>query len=200
MRKPAVPPVNASCVPWRRSRLPGFMESNNRRLARVRELLKQEVAEILRQELQNEGSGSDGECRWGWRDLRSAIVFLGFVGTLASASAPVVLAEQAGLIRTCWPDGPPQVYSRTPIPDRRLNRNRAGFSPCWTNSNITPRPPSRRQPLMKPAPKPVEQILEALAPAKKVCIVGHIRPDGDCIGSQMGLALALENAGKEVTV
>ncbi|MFO1459932.1 MAG: bifunctional oligoribonuclease/PAP phosphatase NrnA [Verrucomicrobiota bacterium] len=53
---------------------------------------------------------------------------------------------------------------------------------------------------MKPAPKPVEQILEALAPAKKVCIVGHIRPDGDCIGSQMGLALALENAGKEVTV
>jgi phosphoesterase RecJ-like protein len=53
---------------------------------------------------------------------------------------------------------------------------------------------------MKPVPKPVEQILEALADVRTVCIVGHIRPDGDCIGSQLGLALALENAGKTVTV
>lgn len=53
---------------------------------------------------------------------------------------------------------------------------------------------------MKPAPKAVEQILETLTEARTVCIVGHIRPDGDCIGSQMGLALALENAGKQVTV
>lgn len=53
---------------------------------------------------------------------------------------------------------------------------------------------------MKTAPKPVRDLLEALDGAKSVCIVGHIRPDGDCIGSQVGLALALENAGKEVTV
>ncbi|MEI9961525.1 MAG: hypothetical protein WDM76_10475 [Limisphaerales bacterium] len=26
----------------------------------------------------------------------------------------------------------------------------------------------------------------------------HIRPDGDCIGSQLGLALALQNEGKKV--
>ncbi|MBX3731133.1 MAG: bifunctional oligoribonuclease/PAP phosphatase NrnA [Verrucomicrobiae bacterium] len=53
---------------------------------------------------------------------------------------------------------------------------------------------------MKPAPKAVEQILEALATCRTVCVVGHIRPDGDCIGSQVGLGLALEGAGKSVTI
>jgi bifunctional oligoribonuclease and PAP phosphatase NrnA len=53
---------------------------------------------------------------------------------------------------------------------------------------------------MKSCPKVVEQILDVLRAARTVCVVGHVRPDGDCIGSQLGLALALENAGKEVTV
>ena len=53
---------------------------------------------------------------------------------------------------------------------------------------------------MKPIPKTVERILESLEEAKTICIVGHVRPDGDCIGSQLGLAMALENAGKTVTV
>ena len=53
---------------------------------------------------------------------------------------------------------------------------------------------------MKDLPKVVEAILEALKEARTVCVVGHIRPDGDCIGSQLGLALALEAAGKEVTI
>jgi len=53
---------------------------------------------------------------------------------------------------------------------------------------------------MKSPPKTVQDLLEALTGVKTVCIVGHIRPDGDCIGSQVGLAVALENAGKTVTV
>jgi len=53
---------------------------------------------------------------------------------------------------------------------------------------------------MKAAPKPVRDLLLALEGAKTVCVVGHVRPDGDCIGSQVGLALALEGAGKTVTV
>jgi bifunctional oligoribonuclease and PAP phosphatase NrnA len=53
---------------------------------------------------------------------------------------------------------------------------------------------------MKAAPKPVRDLLEALEGVKSVCVVGHVRPDGDCIGSQVGLALALEGAGKTVTV
>lgn len=77
------------------------MQENNRRLARVRELLKQEVAEILRQELSIEEVGLLTVNAVGvGRDLRSAIVFLGFVGTPAQRKrAPVVLAETAGLIR-----------------------------------------------------------------------------------------------------
>jgi len=77
------------------------MQENNRRLARVRELLKQEVAEILRQELSIEEVGLLTVNAVGvGRDLRSAIVFLGFVGTPAQRKrAPVVLAENAGLIR-----------------------------------------------------------------------------------------------------
>lgn len=43
-------------------------------------------------------------------------------------------------------------------------------------------------------------IITALTEASSVCVVGHVRPDGDCIGSQLGLGLALRNAGKSVTV
>ena len=49
-------------------------------------------------------------------------------------------------------------------------------------------------------PKAVENILAAIDAAQAILVVGHIRPDGDCIGSQVGLALALEGAGKDVTV
>lgn len=44
----------------------------------------------------------------------------------------------------------------------------------------------------------VERIIEIIHKFKTFCIVGHIRPDGDCVGSQLALAMALQNAGKEV--
>lgn len=53
---------------------------------------------------------------------------------------------------------------------------------------------------MKSHPKNIDRILEIIREHKTFCIVGHIRPDGDCIGSQLGLALALRNDGKKVTV
>lgn len=46
----------------------------------------------------------------------------------------------------------------------------------------------------------VTSIIEALNQAGSVCVVGHVRPDGDCVGSQLGLGLALYNAGKNVAV
>ena len=52
---------------------------------------------------------------------------------------------------------------------------------------------------MKPPPQIVRRILDGIRDARSVCIVGHIRPDGDCIGSQLGLALALKNEGKRVS-
>lgn len=42
------------------------------------------------------------------------------------------------------------------------------------------------------------EIKERLAEAKKVVIASHIRPDGDAIGSLLGLGLALKDAGKSV--
>ncbi len=52
---------------------------------------------------------------------------------------------------------------------------------------------------MKVHPKIVDRIIEAIKESETICVVGHIRPDGDCIGSQLGLTLALINAGKKVT-
>jgi bifunctional oligoribonuclease and PAP phosphatase NrnA len=51
---------------------------------------------------------------------------------------------------------------------------------------------------MKPRLKILERILTEIRNSKTVCIVGHVRPDGDCIGSQLGLAQALLNEGKNV--
>jgi phosphoesterase RecJ-like protein len=51
---------------------------------------------------------------------------------------------------------------------------------------------------MKSHPKIIDRVLEGLRASATLCVVGHIRPDGDCIGSQLGLTLALLNEGKKV--
>ena len=53
---------------------------------------------------------------------------------------------------------------------------------------------------MKKHPPIIDRILEIIREHKTFCIVGHMRPDGDCIGSQVALALALRAEGKKVTV
>ena len=53
---------------------------------------------------------------------------------------------------------------------------------------------------MKSYPQIIDRILEIIREHRTFCIVGHMRPDGDCIGSQLGLALALKAEGKRVTV
>lgn len=51
---------------------------------------------------------------------------------------------------------------------------------------------------MKSHPQIIDRILEAVREAKSICVVGHVRPDGDCIGSQLGLTFALRGEGKRV--
>ncbi len=51
---------------------------------------------------------------------------------------------------------------------------------------------------MKPHPKIIDRIIEGIAQHRTFCIVGHMRPDGDCVGSQLGLTLALRGEGKQV--
>src|SRR5213592_3484252 len=51
---------------------------------------------------------------------------------------------------------------------------------------------------MKTHPKIIDRILEGIRQSRTICVVGHIRPDGYCIGSQLGLTLALQGEGKKV--
>jgi bifunctional oligoribonuclease and PAP phosphatase NrnA len=51
---------------------------------------------------------------------------------------------------------------------------------------------------MKTYPKIIDRVLEGIRDSQTICIVGHIRPDGDCVGSQLGLALALKNEKRKV--
>lgn len=51
---------------------------------------------------------------------------------------------------------------------------------------------------MKRNPRIVLRILDTIRENQTFCVVGHVRPDGDCIGSQLGLTLALRNEGKKV--
>ncbi|MGH7980526.1 MAG: DHH family phosphoesterase, partial [Limisphaerales bacterium] len=47
-------------------------------------------------------------------------------------------------------------------------------------------------------PKIIDRIVETIREHKSFCVVGHVRPDGDCVGSQLALAIALRNDGKRV--
>lgn len=44
----------------------------------------------------------------------------------------------------------------------------------------------------------IAAIKERLGQAQKILITSHVRPDGDAVGSLLGLGLALGNAGKNV--
>lgn len=46
----------------------------------------------------------------------------------------------------------------------------------------------------------IKEIAHKLKECDNFCIVYHIRPDGDCIGSSFALALALQSIGKKCTV
>lgn len=52
---------------------------------------------------------------------------------------------------------------------------------------------------MNSYPKIVDRILGTIREHKTFCVVGHVRPDGDCVGSQLALTIALRNQGKRVT-
>ena len=52
---------------------------------------------------------------------------------------------------------------------------------------------------MKPRPKIIDRILNGIQASQSICVVGHVRPDGDCIGCQLAWTLALKDQGKTVT-
>src|SRR5580700_5541583 len=52
---------------------------------------------------------------------------------------------------------------------------------------------------MKERPQIIERILEEIRGSDAICVTGHVRPDGDCVGSQLALTLALSLEGRDVT-
>lgn len=52
-------------------------------------------------------------------------------------------------------------------------------------------------PISQPSSIPTE-IIAAIRDAKRIGIASHVRPDGDAVGSLLGMALSLREAGKEV--
>ncbi|HEV7927464.1 MAG TPA: DHH family phosphoesterase [Verrucomicrobiae bacterium] len=52
---------------------------------------------------------------------------------------------------------------------------------------------------MKSHPKIIDSIIQTIDQSHSICVAGHVRPDGDCIGSQIGLSLALHKLGKNVS-
>ncbi len=53
---------------------------------------------------------------------------------------------------------------------------------------------------MKRRLKIIDRILDALKNCQSIAIGGHMRPDGDCMGSQLAIAYALKGQGKRVLV
>jgi phosphoesterase RecJ-like protein len=51
---------------------------------------------------------------------------------------------------------------------------------------------------MKSHLKIIDRILDKIGESRSICIAGHVRPDGDCVGSEVALALALRKQGKKV--
>lgn len=49
-------------------------------------------------------------------------------------------------------------------------------------------------------PEILPRLLEDIEGSRTFCVVGHVRPDGDCLGSQLGLALGLIALGRKVCV
>jgi len=49
-----------------------------------------------------------------------------------------------------------------------------------------------------PTPAILREIVDNLRKHRSFCVVGHVRPDGDCVGSQLAVALALRSLGKTV--
>ena len=53
----------------------------------------------------------------------------------------------------------------------------------------------------RPTPTPEqERALDVFRSAQRFLLSGHVRPDGDCLGSQAGLARILQALGKEVVI
>jgi DHH family/DHHA1 domain len=98
---------------------------------------------------------------------------------------PVVFGSAPVPSGTVKPSPKAGLYD-APIPERRL----PPLHEALENPAITPLSPAEH--IDVPA-----ETLDALRRARRVLVIGHVPPDGDCVGAALGLARALRGLGKE---
>lgn len=89
--------------------------------------------------------------------------------------------------------GPSPAWQRTAQQSTLIGRHGA--------SRPTPELAFRRATFAPIAPEavfsPPAELLDTLANAKRVMVVSHVPPDGDCVGTALGVARALQSFGKQ---
>lgn len=111
--------------------------------------------------------------------------------TQATTTAPP--AASTNLARDAWVgasrinaiEGPARALPLPPLLPRRL----PDLDAAIVDPTITVRSP-------RDVAVP-DDVMAALRTAKRVLVIGHVPPDGDCVGSAAGLCAALKAAGKE---
>src|SRR5689334_9760209 len=107
------------------------------------------------------------------------------------------------MIRSCGATGCCKLLKSSKNPPRaRLNSRSNSVEPAHETTQLFPKFRSRRSTLafpasiavsgfpfpplkMKPHPKIIDHIIDTLRERRSFCVVGHVRPDGDCVGSQL---------------
>ncbi len=167
------------------------------RLERVRELLKREIGEAIRKELPVEEVGlinvNDVDVA---PNLHNATVYIGVFGDAAKKKRAMEALTESRKTPPIHrrPSRHSQIHAPIALRARRIHRARQSRAPHPGRVGKT-----GFVRIMKAHPKIIDRILEAIAASQRICVAGHVRPDGDCIGSQIGLTMALRAQGKDVS-
>ena len=170
----------------------------NLRPMRVRELLKRELNEIFRKEFPVDlGMISVSEVGVS-NDLHTATVFVSSIGDEQAQHKAFRAVKAAGKIQSALGQAVVLRYTPAKICHGRSPKSRATV--CFKSSTSLSRIPCAITRMKSTRLKIIDRILEVIGESHTIAVCSHIRPDGDCIGSSLGLALALLERGKEVTV
>jgi hypothetical protein len=157
-----------------------------------RELLKREIGEVIRRQLPVNEVGlinvNDVDVA---PNLHNATVYIGVLGGEAQkkkghGSAGTEPQAHPGL---SGQGGRAQVHAAASFCARRIGRTRQRILRILDELEKSSPPHEIASQNHRPHPRNHRQ-------SQTICVAGHVRPDGDCIGSQVGLSLALAQAGQ----
>ena len=175
-----------------------------KRLDRVNRLVREEISHLLQRELKDPGLGfvtvTEVDVA---KDLRTAKVYVSILGVgepVAGFALEALSALEASSVTGWLLDSrcAPSLTSRfTPTGRWRTRRTSRR---CSRDSALRrPRRRRRRRTTERVDDGRSPDVVELILPVQRVALLAHLFPDGDVLGSQLGLGLALRAAGREVT-